>query len=157
MSSYLRFRSVGRLLRLRLLQCLRRLVRRFSLPRLYRPQPTATPIPQPTPTPLPTATPRPPRPGSTEIDLGGGIVLSISPEAAVESRDVSFALTGRSAWEPVSFTFVDPQGIPASWFTAEDVHVLELDRSEVTTIRMYPTTLGELEWPRYGAQDEEGE
>ena len=37
------------------------------------------------------------------------------------------------------------------------MHVLELDRSEVTTIRMYPTTLGELEWTRYGAQDEEGE
>ena len=69
----------------------------------------------------------------------------MSPEAAVESRDVSFALTGLSAWEPVSFTFVDPQGIPASWITAEDVHVLELDRSEVTTIRMYPPTLGELE------------
>ena len=34
---------------------------------------------------------------------------------------------------------------------------MELDRSEVTTIRMYPTTLGELEWTRYGAQDEEGE
>jgi len=36
------------------------------------------------------------------------------------------------------------------------VHVLELDRSEVTTIQMYPTTLGELEWTRYGAQDQEG-
>jgi hypothetical protein len=120
-------------------------------------QPTATPVPQqPTPTPLPTATPTPPRPDATQKDLGGGISLSISPEVTIASRDVSFALTGLPAWEPVSFTFVDPQGVPASWITGEDVHVLELDRSEATTIRMYPTTLGELEWTRYGAQDEDG-
>jgi hypothetical protein len=84
-------------------------------------------------------------------------MLSITPEAAIAGRDVAFHLAGLPAWEPVSFTFVDPQGVPVSWITAEDVHVLEQDRSEVTTIRMYPNALGELEWTRYGAQDEEGQ
>ncbi len=83
--------------------------------------------------------------------------MSISPEVAIASRDVSFALSGLPAWEPVSITFFNPQGVPASWITAEDVHVLEPDRSEATSIRMYPTTSGELEWTRYAALDEEGE
>jgi hypothetical protein len=83
--------------------------------------------------------------------------LSISPEVTVASRNVSFALSGLPAWAPVSITFFNPQGVPASWITTEDVHVLEPDRSEATSIRMFPTTSGELEWTRYAALDEEGE
>ncbi|MCI0845335.1 MAG: hypothetical protein J4N87_08240, partial [Chloroflexi bacterium] len=83
--------------------------------------------------------------------------MSISPEVTVASRDVSFELSGLPAWEPVSITFFDTEGVPASWITTEDVHVLEPDRTEATSIRMYPTTSGELEWTRYAALDEEGE
>ena len=83
--------------------------------------------------------------------------MSISPEVAIASRDVSFALSGLPAWEPVSITFFDTEGVPASWITTEDVHVLEPDRSEATSIRMFPTTSGELDWTRYAALDEEGE
>ena len=82
--------------------------------------------------------------------------MSVSPEVTIASREVSFSLSGLPPWEPVSFTFVDPQGVPASWITAEDVHVLDLDQAEVKTIRMYPTDSGELEWTRYGAQDHAG-
>ena len=57
---------------------------------------------------------------------------------------------------PVKVTFIDPQGVPVSWITPEDVHVLESDRSEATTLRTYPTVGGHLDWTRDGAEDEAG-
>lgn len=120
------------------------------------PQPTATPIPPPTATPRPTATPTTPQPDTTRLDLGAGVFLSVSPEAAIAGRDVSFSLSGLPPWDRVTITFIDPQGVPASWITDEDVRVLEQDGSEATTIVMYPAASGVLDWKRYGAQDETG-
>ena len=82
--------------------------------------------------------------------------MSVSPQEIVAGRNVSFSLSGLPLWMPVRITFVDPQGVPTSWITPEDVHVLESDRSEATTIRMYPTDGGFLDWTRYGAQDQVG-
>lgn len=82
--------------------------------------------------------------------------MSVSPVELVAGRNVSFSLSGLPLWMPVRITFIDPQGVPAFWITPEDVHVLESDRSEATTIRMYPREGGYLDWTRYGAQDDAG-
>ena len=84
------------------------------------------------------------------------MVLSVSPEEIIAGRNVSFSLSGLPLWMPVMVTFVGPQGVPVSWITPEDVYVLESDRSEATTIRMYATAGGYLDWTRYGAEDEAG-
>ena len=120
------------------------------------PLPTATPTPPPTATPQPTATPRPPPPGSTQVNLGAGVVLSVSPGELIAGRNVFFALSGLTPWAPVKITFVDPQGVRTAWITPEDVNVLEVDRTEATAIRMFPDASGYLEWTRYGAQDTAG-
>ena len=98
----------------------------------------------------------PPPPGTAVFDLGSGIRLSVTPEDAFAGRDVSFSLSGLTPWEPVTLTFVDPQGVPASWITAEDVRLLGRDGTKVASILMYPTASGSLDWERYGAQDEPG-
>ena len=82
--------------------------------------------------------------------------MSVSPVELVAGRNVSFSLSGLPLWMPVRITFIDPQGVPAFWITPKDVHVLESDRSEATTIRMYPREGGYLDWTRYGAQDDAG-
>ncbi|MEC9290291.1 MAG: hypothetical protein VYC83_08335 [Chloroflexota bacterium] len=48
----------------------------------------------------------------------------------------------------MTFTFGDPQDIPAPWVTVEDVNVVGFDSNKATAIRMFPTTSGELEWSR---------
>ncbi len=71
-------------------------------------------------------------------------------------RDVSFILSGLTPWQPVGGSFIDPQGVAASWITAEDVRLVDQDGVEATSVLMYPTASGELEWKRYGIQDESG-
>jgi len=115
----------------------------LPIPPTVTPQPTAKPAP--TATPLPTPTPRPPIPDSTRFELGSGLVLSVSPENAVAGREVSFSLAGVPTWAKVNVKFVDPQGVPASWITAEDVHLLEMDQTQATTYQMYPPISGILE------------
>ena len=83
--------------------------------------------------------------------------MSVTPEVPIAGRDVSFSLAGLPPWELVTFTFVDPQNIPVPWVTAEDVNVVGFDGNEATTIKMFPTTSGELEWSRYGALDVAGD
>jgi hypothetical protein len=56
----------------------------------------------------------------------------------------------------VELTFVDPQGVPTTWITAEDVHIVGEDGAQATSMVLYPTTSGELVWERFGAQDETG-
>lgn len=129
----------------------------LPIPPTVTPQPTATPTPEPTATPLPTPTPRPPIPDSTRFELGSGLELSVSPENAFAGRDVSFSLAGVPPWAKVSVTFVDPHGVPAPWITPEDVHLLEVDRTQATTYQMFPPLSGILEWGRYGTLDETGD
>ncbi len=128
----------------------------LPIPPTVTPQPTATPTPAPTATPVPTPTPRPPIPDSTRFELGSGLVLSVSPEITFAGRDVSFSLTGVPTWAKVSVTFVDPEGVPVPWITPEDVHLLEMDKTQATTYQMYPPLSGTLEWGRYGTLDETG-
>ena len=53
-------------------------------------------------------------------------------------------------------SFVNPQGIAASWITADDVHLVDVDGAEATSYLMYHTESGTLNWERYGVQDETG-
>lgn len=82
--------------------------------------------------------------------------MSVSPSDAIAGRDISFSMTGLTPWEVVTVSFIDPQSVAASWITAEDVHILRKDQMEATSISMYPTAAGDLNWERYGAQDETG-
>ncbi len=62
-------------------------------------------------------------------------------------------LSGLTPWQPVRVSFIDPQGIAASWITAEDVRLVGRDGAEATSFLMYPTASGRLDWDRYGIQD----
>ena len=90
------------------------------------------------------------------FDLGGGTFLSGTPESQFAGRDVSFALSGLAPWQPVRVSFIDPKGVASSWITADDVHLVDQVGAEATSFLMYPTASGELDWERYGIQDETG-
>lgn len=53
-------------------------------------------------------------------------------------------------------SFIDPQGIAASWITADDVNLVDGEGVEATSFLMYPTESGKLNWERYAIQDETG-
>ena len=90
------------------------------------------------------------------FDLGGGIFLSMTPEDTFAGRDISFALSGLTPWQPVRVSFIDPQGVAAAWITADDLRLVDQNGSEATSFLMYPTASGQLDWERYGIQDEAG-
>ena len=133
-----------------------------SLPPTVTPLPTATPPPTAAPTPVPTATPQPtptavPPPAESSVyNLGGGIFLSVTPGEQFAGRDVSFSLSGLPPWRSVRVSFIDPQGVAAPWVTTYDVNLLDRGGAEATSVLMYPTESGALDWVRYGIQDETG-
>ena len=90
------------------------------------------------------------------FDLGGGIFLSVTPEDPFAGRDVSFVLSGLTPWQPVTVSFIDPQGVAAAWITADDLRLVGRDGAVATSFLMYPTASGQLDWDRYGIQDEAG-
>jgi hypothetical protein len=71
--------------------------------------------------------------------------LNVSPENTFAGREILFTLSGVPAWAKVSVTFVDPEGVPEPWITPEDVHLLEMDKTQATTYQMYPPLSGVLE------------
>ena len=139
----------------------------YATPVAVVPIPTATPLPTPTPAPQPTATPLPlpaatPTPpplpeDSTTLDLGGDLSLNISPENTISGRNVSFSLSGVNLWEPVTVSFLDPDGVPAPWITSEDVHLVNSDQVRSTYQTLYPNPSGETSWKRYAGQDVTGQ
>jgi len=126
------------------------------------PEPTSTPTPTPTPTPAPTATPQPtptPTPvpaGTAQLDLGGGILMTVTPEIAFSGRDVSFGLSGLTPWRKVTITISGPDGVPSPWITDDDVNLVDSSGVKSTSATLYPTESGQLEWKRYGINDEAG-
>lgn len=126
------------------------------VPPTATPQPTATPTPAPTATPQPTPTPVPPPPGSATLDLGDGVILSVTPDVPFAGRDISFSLSGLAPWKSVAISFIDPDGIAASWITDDDVHLVDQDGTNATSFTMYPTATGKLTWNRYGIHDKVG-
>ncbi|MDA1129651.1 MAG: hypothetical protein O2913_13300 [Chloroflexi bacterium] len=85
------------------------------------------------------------------------MILSVIPEEQSAGRDVSFALSGLTPWQPVRVSVSDPQGASTLWITVEDVNILDLNGVEATTYTMYPTESGVLDWERYAIQDEIGD
>ena len=99
----------------------------------------------------------PPPPGSAVLDLGGGVLLSVTPESQYSGRDISFALSGLTPWKAVTVSFIDPQGSAASWITPDDVNLVDrVSGADATSYTLYPTSSGELDWIRYGIQDAAG-
>ena len=81
----------------------------------------------------------------------------MTPENPFAGRDVTFVLSGLTPWQPVTVSFIDPQGIAATWITPEDVNLLGKDDVKATSFTMYPTTSGEVTWERFGVRDEAGD
>ncbi|MEE8465250.1 MAG: hypothetical protein V3S68_02160 [Dehalococcoidia bacterium] len=65
-------------------------------------------------------------------------------------------MSGLPPWQPVTVSFIDPQGIAASWITSDDVYLLDRNKAETKSFTMYPNASGNLNWERYGIQDETG-
>ncbi len=82
--------------------------------------------------------------------------MSVSPENTVSGRDISFFMSGLNLWEPVTVSFLDPEGVPATWITSEDVHQVNTDDVRVTSQTLYPNPAGEISWERYAVQDATG-
>ena len=81
----------------------------------------------------------------------------MTPEDPFAGRDVTFVLSGLTPWQPVTISFIDPQGIAATWITPEDVNLLGKDGVKATSFTMYPTTSGKVTWERFGVRDEAGD
>ncbi|NQW22879.1 MAG: hypothetical protein HQ475_05480 [SAR202 cluster bacterium] len=80
----------------------------------------------------------------------------MTPDVSYAGRNISFALSGLTPWKSVAISFIDPDGIAASWITADDVHLVDQDGTDATSFTMYPTATGELAWNRYGIHDKVG-
>ncbi len=65
-------------------------------------------------------------------------------------------MSGLNLWEPVTVSFLDPDGVPATWITSEDVHLVDADDVRATSQTLYPNPSGEISWERYAVQDVTG-